>query len=90
MTSIEAAGKKISEAEPKFAAAASEVEANRSAVATHAQQIGDAQKRATDIRAELDGVLAKVKQTQGDIDGLKQSAEGAKDSASQANRYPSR
>lgn len=85
LTAVEAAGKKISEAEPKFAAAASEVEANRSAVATHAQQIDDAQKRATDIRAELDGVLAKVKQTQGDIDGLKQSAEGAKDAASQAN-----
>lgn len=85
LTSVEAASKKISEAEPKFAAAASEVEANRSAVATHAQQIDEAQKRATDIRAELDGVLAKVKQTQGDIDGLKQSAEGSKDAASQAN-----
>lgn len=85
LTSVEAAGKKISEAEPKFAAAASEVEANRSVVATHAQQIGDAQKRATDIRAELDGVLATVKQAQGDIDGMKQSAAGAKDAASQAN-----
>ena len=85
LASVEATSKKITEAEPKFAAAASEVEANRSAVATHAQQIDEAQKRATDIRAELDGVLAKVKQTQGDIDGLKQNAEGAKDAASQAN-----
>jgi len=76
---------KISEASPKFAAAATEVAINQTAVATHAQQIDEAQKRAVDIRAELDGLLTSVKQTQAEADSLKQNIDSAKASATQAD-----
>lgn len=76
---------KITDAIPKFAAAATEVETQRAAVSAHAQQVDGAQKRVADIRAELDGILVSVKQTQADVDGLKQSAETSKASASQAD-----
>jgi len=76
---------KIASAIPQFAAAATAVETRRAAVATHAQQIDEAQKRATEIRSELDGVLTSAKQTQAQAEGLKQAAESAKDSASQAD-----
>jgi len=99
LTDAKAALEKISESTPKFAAAATEVEMKRSAVAmaaaeaevkraavaTHAQQIDEAQKRATEVRGDLDSLLVSVKQTQAEAEGLKQSVESAKNSASQAD-----
>lgn len=98
LTEAKEASEKISEATPKFAAAATEVElkrstvataateveVKRSAVATHAQQIDGDQKRATEVRGDLDALLVSAKQTQTEADGLKQGVENAKTSASQA------
>jgi len=75
---------KIAAAIPNFASAATEVATKQAAVSTHAQQIDDAQQRATNIRAELDGILVTVRKAQADVDSLKQSAEASKASASQA------
>jgi hypothetical protein len=99
LTEAREASDKISEATPKFAAAATEVELKRSAiatsatevetkrstVATHAQQVDDAQKRAAEVRGMLDKLLISANQTQAEADGLKQSVESAKSSASQAD-----
>ena len=65
--------------------AASEVEAKRSTIATHAEQINGDQKRATDIRGELDGSLVSAKQAQAQMESLKQDAETFKNSAAKAD-----
>jgi len=83
LVAAKAASEKIEDATPEFAAAATEVETRRAAVATHAQQIDEAQKRAAEVRGELDGVLASAKQTQAQAENLKQNVESAKASASQ-------
>jgi len=85
LTDAKAEYTKVTDAIPKFAAAATEVETRRAAVATHAEQIDDAQKRATEIRGELDGVLTSAKQTQAQAESLKQTVESAKASASQTD-----
>jgi hypothetical protein len=99
LTEAKEAFDKISEATPKFAAAATEVElkrsaiataaaeveVKRSAVATHAQQIDGDQKRATEVRGELDGLLVNAKRTQAEADGLKQGVESVEASVSQTD-----
>ncbi len=76
---------KVTDAIPKFAAAAVEVETKRTAVTTHAQQVDETQKHTIDVRTELDKLLVAAKQTQSEADSLKQSVESTKTSASQTD-----
>jgi hypothetical protein len=83
-TTVAAAATDVEAKLTAIATAASEVEVKRAAVAAHTQQIDGDQKRATELRGELESLLVNAKQTQAETDGLKQGVESAKSSATQA------
>lgn len=75
LSNANALSEKLTDVRPKIDAAAAEVEAKRSAVNTQAQQVDAAQKRASEVRGDLDSVLASVKQSQTEAEGFKKSVE---------------
>jgi hypothetical protein len=83
-TTVAAAATDVEAKLTAIATAASEVEVKRAAVAAHTQQIDGDQKRATELRGELESLLVNARQTQAETDGLKQGVESAKSSATQA------
>lgn len=84
-TAVASAASDVELKRSAVAKAETEVQIKRTAVVTHAEQIDGDQKRATEIRGELDGLLVSAKQTQAQVEGFKQDAENAKNSAAQAD-----
>lgn len=76
---------KITETVPTLASKVAEVEASQSSAATLSKQVGEAQTRATEIRGDLEKILATAQQSQAEVEGLKQSVDSTKASASQAD-----
>lgn len=75
LSDAKALSEKLTDVRPKIDAAAAEVEAKRSAVNTQAQQVDATQKRASEVRGDLDSVLASAKQSQTEAEGFKKSVE---------------